>query len=235
MSHLPPGADPIVWTRVINLLTTIDQAQPDSPAREAFRKFALTVLAPVGLRVGSAAKAGEDPAITATRSRIWSARARFGDANALERARALHASHKGSPDERRTALAIIAHSADQATFASLLSQARSTTDPQERSHLLDALASVAIPRLPRNLSTRPSAATLPPALRLNSSTRPLWRIQTPSGTLFHSTSTTPTCPSTSRCARRSFPRLRQCPRSRIALLTCSNMPTNTCQLTLGRR
>ena len=147
MSHLPPGADPIVWTRVINLLSTIDRAQPASPAREAFRKFALAVLAPVGLQVGSAAKAGEDPAITDTRSRIWSTQARFGDANALERARALHASQNGSADERRTALAIIAHAADQATFDALLSQARSTTDPQERSHILDALAGIADPAL----------------------------------------------------------------------------------------
>ncbi len=44
-------------------------------------------------------------------------------------------------------MAILAHSADQATFASLLSQARSTTDPQERSHILDALAGVADPEL----------------------------------------------------------------------------------------
>jgi aminopeptidase N len=148
MSRLPPIADPIVWTRVIDLLLTIDQAQqPASPAREAFRKFALAVIAPVGLHVGSSAKTGEDPAITDARNWIWSTQARFGDANALERARALHASQKGSADERRTALAIIAHSADQATFAALLSQARSTTDPQERSHILDALAGVADPAL----------------------------------------------------------------------------------------
>jgi hypothetical protein len=44
-------------------------------------------------------------------------------------------------------LAIIAHAADQATFDALLSQARSTTDPQERSHILDALAGIADPAL----------------------------------------------------------------------------------------
>jgi aminopeptidase N len=147
MSHLPPGADPIVWTRVVDLLLAIDQAHPASPAREEFRKFALTVLAPVALKIGSAAKTGEDPAITDARNRIWSSQARFGDASALERAKALHASQKGSADERRTALAIIAHSADQATFAALLSQARSTTDPQERSRILDALSGVADPAL----------------------------------------------------------------------------------------
>jgi hypothetical protein len=129
------------------MFRTIDRAQPATPARDAFRKFALNALAPLGLRVGTIAKAEEDPAITDIRSRIWSTQARFGDANALERAKKLYASHQSSADERRTALAIIAHAADQATFVALLSQARSTTDPQERSHILDALAGVADPAL----------------------------------------------------------------------------------------
>ena len=147
MSHLLPVADPIVLTGELSMFLTIDRAQPATPARDAFRKFALNALAPIGLRVGTVAKAGEDPAITDIRSRIWAIQARFGDAIALERANALYASQKGSADERRTVLTIIAHATDEASFAALLSQARSTTDPQERSHILDALAGVADPTL----------------------------------------------------------------------------------------
>jgi len=147
MSHLPPGADPIVLTGELNMFWTIDQAQPATPARDAFHKFALAALEPIGLRVGAVAKAKEDPAITNIRSLLWAIQARFGDARALDRAKSLYASQEGSADERRRALRIIAHAADQASFDALLSQARSTTDPQERSHILDALASVADPAL----------------------------------------------------------------------------------------
>jgi hypothetical protein len=234
-SQLPSGADPIVWTRVIDLLLAIDQAQPASPAREAFRKFALTILAPVSREVGSAAKAGEDPAITAIRSQIWSTQARFGDAKALEKAKDLHASQKGSADERRTALAIIAHSADKTTFDALLSGARSTTDPQERSHILDALAQVGDPALAAQfvnvaLGHDAPAGTAPGLLYAVAVENP--------DSVWHAVSLhldDPNLPIDEQArAPFSFPRLRRCPRSRIVLLTCSNMPTNICQRTLGR-
>jgi aminopeptidase N len=105
------------------------------------------MLEPIALRVGSSASPGEDPAATSLRNQIWQAQARFGDPHALARARDVYASRAGSPDERRTALAIVAHDADAASFEALLSQARATTDPMERSHLLVALAGVADPKL----------------------------------------------------------------------------------------
>jgi aminopeptidase N len=146
MSHLPSSADPIVWDRGVDLLVTIDRAH--APARRAaFRHFALTMLEPIALRVGSSASAGEDPAVTSLRNEIWQAQAQFGDPHALARARDVYASRGGSPDERRTALAIVAHDADAAAFEALLSQARATTDPLERSHLLLALAGVVDPKL----------------------------------------------------------------------------------------
>jgi aminopeptidase N len=146
MSHLPSGTDPIVWDRAVKLLVTIDRAHPPAQ-RTAFRRFALTMLEPIALRVGSSASTGEDPAVTSLRNQIWQAQARFGDPHALARARDIYASRGGSPDERRTALAIIAQDADASAFEALLSQARATTDPLERSHLLVALAGVADPKL----------------------------------------------------------------------------------------
>jgi aminopeptidase N len=147
MCHLPSSADPIVWNRAVDLLVDIDRAHAATPQRPAFRRFALTMLEPIALRVGSSASAGEDPAVTSLRNEIWQAQARLGDPHALIRARDVYASRGGSPDERRTALAIVAHDADAAAFEALLSQARATTDPLERSHLLLALAGVVDPKL----------------------------------------------------------------------------------------
>jgi aminopeptidase N len=151
INHLPSSADPIVWARAIDLLVTIDRAHRPTPERTAFRRFALTLLEPIALRIGSSGVSDEDPAVTSLRNQIWQTQARFGDPRALARAREIYASHSGSPDERRTSLAIIAQTANAATFEALLSQARASTDPLERSHLLRALASVVDPALSARL------------------------------------------------------------------------------------
>jgi aminopeptidase N len=147
MSRLPSSVDSIVWNRAVTLLVTIDRAHGPTPGLAAFRRFALTMLEPVALRVGISPSTGEDPAATTLRNQIWQAQARFGDPQALARARELYSSHGGSTDQRRTALTIVAKNADAATFEALLSQARATMDPLERGRLLQALAGVADPRL----------------------------------------------------------------------------------------
>jgi aminopeptidase N len=147
MNRLPADADPIVWDRVVDLTVAIDHGHAPGPGREAFRRFALALLAPVAARLGPKAAPGEDPAATSLRSAIWSAEARFGDAAALARARATYEAQVGSPAELKTALSIVAMGADPATFDALLAKARSALDPLERSHILQALASVDDPIL----------------------------------------------------------------------------------------
>jgi aminopeptidase N len=147
MSRLPIDADPIVWDRLVDLTVAIDHDHGPGPQRDAYRRFALALLAPVAARLGPAAQPGEDPAATTLRSAIWSAEARFGDAAALARAKAIFVSQTGSATEKRTALAIVASSADAATFDALLAKARATADPLARSRILAALAGVADPRL----------------------------------------------------------------------------------------
>jgi len=147
MSRLPADADPIVWDRLVNLIVTIDHDHAPGPQRAVFRRFALALLSPVAVRLEPKAAPGEDPAATSLRSAIWSAQARFGDAAALARAKAVYGAQSGSPAELRTALNIVAMEADPATFDALLAKARAALDPLERSHILQALAGVDDPAL----------------------------------------------------------------------------------------
>lgn len=63
------------------------------------------------------------------------------------RAKAVYSGKSGSADSQRTALGIVAHTADSATFNSLLAQAKAASDPLARNRLLLALARVADPKL----------------------------------------------------------------------------------------
>ena len=146
IASLPAAASAVVWTRGVTLLETIDDAYGPVPARAAYRSAALKILAPVALQLNTV-RADESSNVTRLRSRVWSASAEFGDAAALERARQIYASGQGSIDARRTALEIVAAAADNALFETLLARVRATTDPQEKSHVLEAMAGVVDPKL----------------------------------------------------------------------------------------
>ena len=147
LSKLPPDADPIVWSCATDLLTTIDQAYGSGPHRSAFRREALKLLEPPVRRLGATARPGESPNTTILRSRLWSAQARFGDGEALARAKEVFANNKGSIADQRTALDIIGQTADPSAFEILLARARTVQDPQEKAHILRAMAGATDPAL----------------------------------------------------------------------------------------
>jgi len=149
---LPVDANPIVWGRVIVLLEDLDTHYGDTPARAAFRSFALSLLAPLAARVGPAAASGEPSNITVLRASLLVAMSNFGDAPVIQRADKNVAANSGTPAELRTALAIVAAHSDAASFDTLLQQARKTTDPLEKQHLFIALAGVADPALARRMT-----------------------------------------------------------------------------------
>jgi hypothetical protein len=97
--------------------------------------------------LGSSATAGEASNVTTLRGSIWAAQARFGDAAALARAKAVFASGQGSAADQRTALNIVGDAADAATFDALLARVRASQDPQEKSRLLRAMARARDPQL----------------------------------------------------------------------------------------
>jgi aminopeptidase N len=148
---LPPNANDIVWNRVLDLLSGLEQHYGDTPQRAAFRRFALGLLRPVAARLGDAAATGESPNAAILRSRLAGVASRFGDAVAIDGARRRLASGGGTAAERRTALTIVAAQADAATFDALLASAVDTPDPLEKEHAFEALAGVIDPVLARRM------------------------------------------------------------------------------------
>jgi aminopeptidase N len=149
---LPADANPIVWSRVIVLLTQIDTHYADTPRRAAFRSFALRLLAPLAARIGLDPAPGESANIAILRASMSGALATFGDATVLERARKSFADDSGTPAERRTAMSIVAAHADAATFNALLERAQKNTDPLQKQHMFAALAGVTDPALAQRMA-----------------------------------------------------------------------------------
>jgi aminopeptidase N len=140
ISKLPPETDPVVWDRAVRLLVTVDQAYGEDPARIDFRREALKLLDPVTRAMGTMPRAGESPNAATLRSSLWLAQVRFGDIEALSRARRIFASGQGSIADQRTALDIVGLAADGSTFDALLARARAVQDPLQKIRILRAMA-----------------------------------------------------------------------------------------------
>jgi hypothetical protein len=147
ISKLPADSDPVVWDRAVRLLVTVDHAYGEAPGRPAFRKEALRLLEPVARAIGTVPRAGESPNAESLRSRVWSAQVRFGDVEALSRAKRIVASGQGSTADQRAALDIVGLAADQGTFDALLARAKAAQDPQDKMRILRAMALATDPSL----------------------------------------------------------------------------------------
>ncbi len=141
-AKLPAQANPVVWQRVIRMLSALDDRYRDSPQRTAYRKFALELLTPLATRLGSGAATGESANVTILRSELQEDMGRFGDAAVIANARQLLDAGGSTAAEKRAALNIVAAEADAATFDALLARAVKSTDPLEKAHVFDALAGV---------------------------------------------------------------------------------------------
>ena len=150
-AQLPAQANPVVWARVLDVFTDLDRHYAGTPQRVAFRQFALGVLKPLALRVGTHASEQEPANLEILRAQLQEAQARFGDAAVLAAARRRLDSGDGTAAERRAAMNIVAAQADAPTFDALLARAQKTTDPLEKLHVFRALASVADPSLARRM------------------------------------------------------------------------------------
>jgi hypothetical protein len=147
ISRLPADTDPVVWDRAVRLLVTVDRAYGEAPGRPAFRKEALRLLEPVARAIGTVPRAGESPNAESLRSRMWSAQVRFGDVEALSRAKRIFASGQGSTADQRAALDIVGLAADRGTFDALFARAKAAQDPMEKMRILRAMALATDPSL----------------------------------------------------------------------------------------
>lgn len=148
---LPADANPIVWQRIVERLDELDKRYADGPERTAFQRFALDLLRPLAARLGPAGAEGEPSNVVILRGALDRARGAFGDAAVIALARSRFEKGDGTPQERRTALAIAVSRADRKTFEDLLERARKTTDPLEKQRLFQALAGVSDPALARRM------------------------------------------------------------------------------------
>jgi len=147
ISRLPVDADPIVWRSALRQLSDIDNGHAPSPQRDAYRRVALKIMAPVAAKAGDMAAPNEDASLGSLRQSLAKLQAQFGDPQTLAKAHALFASGGGTPAQQRAALEVVATTADAATFDALLAKARATTDPLLRSRILLAMAGVQDPVL----------------------------------------------------------------------------------------
>ena len=185
-TQLPADANPLVWQRVIGVLTELDEHYTDSPERTAYRHAALATLAPLAARLGDGARPNEPANNVILRSTLKKAEGRFGDALVVADARQVLDSHAGNPGEQRTALAIVAAHADAATFDMLLKRAQATADPLEKLNVLQALASVEDRTLARRmldvaLSDHAPAGSSPGLLTILAAAHPelTWEVLSP--------------------------------------------------------
>jgi aminopeptidase N len=149
-SALPAPADPVVWKRVLEVLLTIDRHYGDGPQHDAFRRYALALLAPLAHRLGPWSP-GEASNTEILRGQLEELQARLGDAAVIATARARYAADAGGAAEQRTNLAIVAQTADEAKFAAVLARAEHTADPLAKLHIYGALAGVRDPALARRM------------------------------------------------------------------------------------
>jgi aminopeptidase N len=149
-AKMPPSAEPIVWSRVISILTALDLRYEDGPARTRFQKFALGLLQPVAGGLG-APSPNEGTNIQDLRSSLARALGRFGDTAVIASARRTVGDGTGTAAQQRTALEVAAASADDATFSELVDRASKTYDPLEKQQIYMALSSVRDPALARRV------------------------------------------------------------------------------------
>jgi aminopeptidase N len=148
---VPPDADLVVWSRIISILTDIDQHYDGRPSQAGFRSFALKLLKPVAAHLGMAPKSGEDSNDAVVRNKLIEAQGHFGDATVVAWAKQMVSDGTGTAAERRAALEIAAEQATPAEFDALLTRARKTDDPLEKLHLYEDLGGVEDPVLAKQM------------------------------------------------------------------------------------
>lgn len=142
----PVGADPQIWGDIADSLGDLDSYYRGDAARQAtFRAFAIGQLAPVLVRVGWDATAGESDPVAILRTQLIGTLAALGDSDVIAEARRRHAAQATDPAAlpvalRKTVLAVVARHADAATWAQLHAVAMAEKTPLVKDELYGLLA-----------------------------------------------------------------------------------------------
>jgi aminopeptidase N len=143
-----------VIEQIIRALTRIDHLQWERPQRAAFQAFGRAVLRPIFGRIGWDATPGEPSDRTQLRTRLIGVLGTFGDEAIIAEARRRFALFVKEPaslstELRGTVTNMVGRYADRATYDTLLSLGRKTTNTDERVRYYSAAASARDPELAR--------------------------------------------------------------------------------------
>ncbi len=149
---LPLDASPIVWSKAILIMVSIDRLYAGLPNVDAYHRWARARLTPLAARLGWEPAAGEDSQVTLLRAPLLLALSRFGDTAVVSQARSSYAAAAGgaaagSPETRRMARRILASTADGPVFRGLVNELTALKDPLEKQEFLEDLSAVADPEL----------------------------------------------------------------------------------------
>jgi aminopeptidase N len=144
---VPPSADPAVWSQIVATLVSIDGFYAGKPGRAAFGVFARQTLHPVIERLGWDAQDGEESNVAILRNAVLVALSQFGDQPVIAEARRRFELSQRDPQGvapavRQTARSVVARNADAETLERLITQFRTTQNPQQKQVLLRAMAGV---------------------------------------------------------------------------------------------
>ena len=155
VARTPVDADPQVWGDIAERLGQIDSLYRVDPSRQAaWRRFAVSRLAPVFARVGWQPQAGEPTPTINLRARLIETLSALGDETTVTEARRRNAQQSSDaslvPAElRQTILGVVARHADAAAWEALHLSARAEKTPLVKDRLYALLSSAEDPALAR--------------------------------------------------------------------------------------
>ncbi len=144
--NAPATGEPIVLQTLSDQLGAIDWIFDGRPTRAAYRAFVLSRVAPIAARLGWDAKAGEADNDAILRRSVLTTLANLGDTATIAEARRRFDLYQKDPSTlvgagRRTVLAIVASTADPATWEKLHQMALASKDISDRARLYGYLGS----------------------------------------------------------------------------------------------
>jgi aminopeptidase N len=151
LAVLPKESEGAAWQQVIEQLEFLDDTFAGTPAQQALRARARTLLAPKLAQVGWQPAAGDSSGTLRLRSALIDALGRFDDAATIARSRQLYAAEAGGtpiePSIRAGVVATVARHADAATFDDLRAKLKAAPNQEENYLYGGALIGVRDPAL----------------------------------------------------------------------------------------
>ncbi|GAB2561163.1 M1 family metallopeptidase [Dyella jejuensis] len=143
----PADADPVLWGNIAQVLDSLPRYYRDGdPGQASFRAFAIARLEPVFDRVGWDAKPGESATVAILRDQLIGTLSDLGDQRVIKEVRRRYAAQATDPSAvpaplRKTITAVVAYTADAATWDQLHERAQTEKTPLVKDTLYAFLAS----------------------------------------------------------------------------------------------